>query len=146
MSEEDWNFAIALNMTAPFFMTQAVLRQMSRQGGGQIINISSTSGAIGVPGQANYGGAKEGMESSQRSIAREMAKRGIRINSISLGVVPTRLTKGLTDSQRQAFYDMTTTKEAVKAEEAADLVAYIASGRIPNLTAQTIYLDSGSVK
>lgn len=146
MTEQDWDFAVALNMKAPFFMTQAVLRQMSKQGGGQIINISSTSGAIGVPGQANYGGAKEGMEASQRSVAREMAKRGIKINSISLGVVPTRLTKALTDAQRQAFYDMTATKEEVRPEEVADLVAYIASGRLPSLTTETIYLDGGSLK
>lgn len=146
MTEEEWDYAVDLNMKAPFFMTQAVLRQMSKQGGGQIINISSTAGAIGTPGQANYGGAKEGMESSQRSIAREMAKRGIRVNSISLGVVDTRLTQGLTNKQRQDFYDMTTTKEAVRAEEAADLVAYIASGRLPSLTTQTIYLDGGSIK
>ena len=146
MSEEDWDYAVGLNMKAPFFMTQAVLRQMSRQGGGQIINISSTAGAIGTPGQANYAGAKAGMEVSHRSLAREMAKRNIKINSISLGVVSTRLTEGLTEAQRQALYNMTTTKEDVGLEEVADLVAYIASGRLPSLTTQTIYLDGGSVK
>jgi 3-oxoacyl-[acyl-carrier protein] reductase len=144
MTEDNWDRVVDTNLKSTEFMMKAVLRQMMKQRSGQIINISSVAGQIGTPGQANYAASKAGIDAITRSVAREMAPYNIKANSLALGYVETDLTSNLTDKQKEELLNLTSTREPIKAEEVADLVAYIASGRLPSLTARVINLDGGS--
>ncbi len=146
MTDEELDEVIAVNEIANARMTRDVLRSMLKKRSGQIINISSIS-ANGGPGQSNYAAAKAGSEAYHKSVATEMASRNIKVNSIEIGLVEgTGLTSTLTDKQKEEIIGLTATKKSVGLEEVADLVVYLASGRLPSMTRQVINLDGGSLK
>lgn len=146
MTDEELDEVIAVNEIANARMTRDVLKSMLVKRSGQIINISSIS-ANGGPGQSNYAAAKAGSEAYHKSVATEMASRNIKVNSIEIGLVEgTGLTSGLTDKQKEGIVGLTATKKPVGVEEVADLVVYLASGRLPSMTRQVINLDGGSLK
>jgi 3-oxoacyl-[acyl-carrier protein] reductase len=136
---------IAVNLTATFLLMRAAARAMLRAktGYGRIINISSVSGIVGNPGQGNYAASKAGVIGMSKSLAREVAPRGITVNCIAPGFISTPMTDALKDSQVAAI------KEAIPAEKfgtPADVAAacvYLASAEAGYMTGQTLHVNGG---
>jgi 3-oxoacyl-[acyl-carrier protein] reductase len=145
MKDEQWDEVIAVNLTATFLLMRAAARAMLRAktGYGRIVNISSVSGIIGNPGQGNYAASKAGVIGMSKSLAREVAPRGITVNCIAPGFISTPMTDALKESQVAAI------KEAIPAEKfgtPADVAAacvYLASAEAGYMTGQTLHVNGG---
>lgn len=145
MSEADWDKVVDLKLKGAFLMTKAAIRSMLRLGRGRIINITSDSAAFGNPGQANYGAANAGVEGLTRSNAREFAGKGVTVNAVSFGLIDTPLTRPMKDEHKQAIYDMTPLPGETTAEDAAEMVLFLASNRASRITGQVFNVDGGLV-
>lgn len=145
MTDEDWDKVIAVDLRSVFLCTRAVLRDMTRQRWGRIINISSVSGLAGNPGQANYAAAKAGIIGFTRTIAKEMASRSITVNAIAPGLIDTGLAHELTEQQRQAFVSGIPMGYLGTAEDIAGAVAFLASTDAGYITGQVLAVDGGMV-
>ncbi len=147
MKDEQWDDVIAVNLTSTFMLMRAATRAMMRgkTGYGRIINISSVSGIIGNPGQANYAASKAGMIGMTKSLAREIASRGITANCIAPGFISTPMTEALNEKQTAAI------KEAIPAQkfgtpaDIAAAVVYLASTEAGYMTGQTLHVNGGMV-
>jgi 3-oxoacyl-[acyl-carrier protein] reductase len=145
MKDEQWDEVIAVNLTATFVLMRAAARAMMRAktGYGRIVNISSISGVIGNPGQGNYAASKAGMIGMSKSLAREVASRGITVNCIAPGFISTAMTDDLNEKQVGAI------KEAIPAQKfgtPADVAAacvYLASTEAGYMTGQTLHVNGG---
>ncbi len=147
MKDEQWDDVIAVNLTSTFMLMRAATRHMlrSKTGFGRIVNISSVSGILGNPGQGNYAASKAGMIGMTKSLAREVAPRGITANCIAPGFIKTAMTDALNEQQT------TTIMGAIPAQafgEPADIAAcavYLASAEARYVTGQTIHVNGGMV-
>jgi 3-oxoacyl-[acyl-carrier protein] reductase len=145
MKDEQWDDVIAVNLTSTFMLMRAAVRGMmrSKTGYGRIINISSVSGVLGNPGQGNYAASKAGMIGMTKSVAREVASRGITANCIAPGFIKTPMTDALNEKQ------VATIKEAIPAQtfgNPADIAAaavYLASEEARYVTGQTLHVNGG---
>jgi 3-oxoacyl-[acyl-carrier protein] reductase len=145
MKDEQWDEVIAVNLTATFVLMRAGVRAMMRAktGYGRIINIASISGIMGNPGQGNYAASKAGMIGMSKSLAREVASRGITVNCIAPGFISTAMTDVLNEKQVGAI------KEAIPAQKfgtPADIAAacvYLASAEAGYTTGQTLHVNGG---
>jgi len=146
MTLDQWQSVMNTNLTSAFLMTREVVIQMLKQKSGSIIYISSIAGQIGNAGQANYAASKAGLEALAKSGAAEYAKRGIRFNTLALGLVETDLTKDLTDKQKEVFFQLALIKRPITPEEVADTVLFLASDRSSGITGTTINVDGGAVR
>jgi 3-oxoacyl-[acyl-carrier protein] reductase len=145
MSEDDWDSVIDTNLKSAFFMTKAVLRPMLRQRGGRIVNITSISGVMGNPGQANYSASKAGLIGFTRTTAREVASRGITCNAIAAGVVETEIWQGVPESAIEAMVQMIPLGRKGTPEDIAEAVAFLASDAAAYITGQVLNVDGGLV-
>jgi 3-oxoacyl-[acyl-carrier protein] reductase len=143
MSEEDWNSVISINLTGVFNGVKAAARQMMRQRAGSIINISSVVGLLGNPGQVNYSASKAGVLGITKSTAREVAKRGVRVNAVAPGYIQTRMTEELSEEARQALMDNIPLQRLGEPEDVANAVLFLASDASSYLTGQVISVDGG---
>ncbi len=145
MKEDDWNIVMDTDLKSVFNCSKAAVRPMIRQRGGRIINISSVVGLAGQAGQANYAAAKAGVIGFTRSLAREVGSRGITVNAVAPGFIPTALTNVLTDEQKEATIKMTPLGRFGKPEEVAYAVSFLASDEAAFITGIVLTVDGGLV-
>ncbi|MBD5455302.1 MAG: 3-oxoacyl-[acyl-carrier-protein] reductase [Lachnospiraceae bacterium] len=143
MSEEDFDRVINVNLKGCFNTMRHVSRQLLKQRGGKIINISSVTGVMGNPGQANYCASKAGIIGLTKSAARELGSRGITVNAVAPGFIETEMTKDLSDTIREAMKEQILLKRTGSAKEVADVVAFLASEAADYITGQVISVDGG---
>jgi 3-oxoacyl-[acyl-carrier protein] reductase len=143
MKDDEWNAIINTNLTSIFALSKAVLRGMMKKRYGRIINIGSVVGSTGNPGQANYAAAKAGVIGFSKSMAREVASRGITVNVVSPGFIDTDMTKVLSDEQKEAIFKDVPANRLGHPEEIAGTVAFLASDVAAYITGETIHVNGG---
>ena len=145
MKDEEFDEVMDTNLRGAYLCTRAVLRQMVRNRWGRIINVSSVVGLAGNAGQANYAASKAGLLGFTKSVAREVAERGITVNAVAPGYVETELTGSLDDSIKQQILGQVPTGRFGEPEEIAEVVAFLAGEGAAYVTGQTITVDGGMV-
>ncbi len=143
MKDEEWDAVLAVNLTAGFRLSRAVLRGMMRRRSGRIIGITSIVGVTGNPGQGNYAAAKAGMIGMSKALAQEVASRGITVNCIAPGFIETAMTDALNDKQREAILAKVPAGRLGAAGEIASAVVYLASDEAAYITGQTLHVNGG---
>lgn len=143
MSEEEWDSVITTNLRSTFLFSRAVLRSMIRARSGRIVNITSIDGLVGNAGQTNYSAAKAGQIGFTRSLAREVASRGITVNAIAPGIVKTAMTEVLNEAQWSEILDRVPMARDGKPEEIAPVVTFLASDEASYITGKVIAVDGG---
>lgn len=143
MSEEDFDAVIDANLKGCFNTIKAVSRQMLKQRAGRIINITSVSGILGNAGQANYAASKAGIIGLTKTMARELASRGITVNGVAPGFVDTDMTQVLPENVKEAATAQIPLGRFGKPEDIANMVAYLASEKASYITGQIISVDGG---
>ncbi|MBD3584776.1 3-oxoacyl-ACP reductase FabG [Salinimonas sp. HHU 13199] len=143
MKDDEWQDIIDTNLTAIFSLSKAVLRGMMKKKHGRIVNVGSVVGSSGNPGQANYAAAKAGVIGFSKSMAREVASRGITINVVAPGFIDTDMTKALTDEQKEAIFKDIPANRLGRPEEIAATVAFLVSDSAAYITGETIHVNGG---
>jgi 3-oxoacyl-[acyl-carrier protein] reductase len=143
MSEDQWDQALMVNLKSVFNCTKAAMRSMIKERSGRIINISSVVGEIGNIGQSNYAASKAGIMGFTKSVARELATRGITVNAVAPGFVDTEMTKNLPEKAREAFLTRIPMGRIGKPEEVAETVYWLASDSANYITGQVIHVNGG---
>jgi 3-oxoacyl-[acyl-carrier protein] reductase len=145
MKEEDWDTVMRVNLKGIFNCSKAAARRMMRQRSGRIINISSVSGIAGQAGQTNYSASKAGVIGFTKSLAKELGPRGITVNAVAPGFVPTSLTKDLPEDLVEQAIEATPLGRMGKPEEIAYAVAFLASDEAAFITGEVLTVDGGLV-
>ena len=143
MSDEDWDRVVGVDLKGVFLCTRAVLKQMSRQRWGRIISIASIVGIVGNPGQANYASAKAGIIGFTRTVAKEMASRGITVNAIAPGFINTEMTRRLREDWKQELRRRIPLGDFGSPRDVAEAVAFLASEEAGYITGQVLGVDGG---
>ena len=143
MSDEEWTSVLEVNLTATFKLCKGVMRGMMKARWGRIINISSIVGATGNAGQANYAASKAGMVGMTKSLAYEVASRGITVNAVAPGFIATAMTDKLNDDQKAGIMQQIPTGRMGTPDEIAAAVVYLASEEAAYLTGTTLHVNGG---
>lgn len=143
MSDEEWASVLEVNLTSTMRLCKASIRGMMKSRWGRIINISSVVGATGNPGQANYAASKAGMVGMSKSIAYEVASRGITVNCVAPGFISTAMTDKLTDDQKSGILGQIPAGRMGEADEIAAAVLYLASAEAGYVTGATLHVNGG---
>ena len=143
MSDEEWQSVIDVNLTATMRLCRGVMRPMMKSRWGRIINISSIVGATGNPGQVNYAASKAGMVGLTKSIAYEVASRGITANCVAPGFIATAMTDKLTDDQKEKINAQIPAARMGTSDEIAAAVLYLASPEASYVTGTTLHVNGG---
>ncbi|MEZ9523122.1 3-oxoacyl-ACP reductase FabG [Enterovibrio norvegicus] len=143
MKEDEWQDIMDTNLTSIFRMSKAVLRAMMKKRNGRIINVGSVVGTMGNAGQANYAAAKAGVVGFTKSMAREVASRGITVNTVAPGFIETDMTKALNDDQRAATLAQVPAGRLGDPREIAATVAFLASTDAAYITGETLHVNGG---
>ncbi len=145
MSEEDWDAVLDTNLKSVYRCTRAVLRPMLKQRAGRIVNIASVVGLTGNAGQANYAAAKAGIVAFTKSVAREVASRGITVNAVAPGYIDTDMTRALSPIERERILSGIPMGRMGSTEDVAYAVAFLAGEEAGYITGQTLVVDGGLV-
>jgi 3-oxoacyl-[acyl-carrier protein] reductase len=143
MKDEDWQAVIDINLTATFRLNRAVLRPFMKQRGGRIINISSVVAVRGNPGQANYCASKAGMIGMSKSLAAEVASRGITVNCIAPGFIKTAMTDQLNEEQAKRITDNIPAGRFGTPDDVAAGTLFLAGDAASYITGQTLHINGG---
>ena len=143
MSDDDWQAVIDVNLTAPFRLSRAAIRGMMKARWGRIINISSVVGRAGNAGQANYAASKGGLVALSKSLAEEVASRGITVNCVAPGFIETAMTEKLTEAQRDTILASVPAGRMGTPQEIAAAVLYLASQEAAYVTGATLHVNGG---
>jgi len=143
MSDEEWQSVIDVNLTATMKLCRGALRGMMKSRWGRIINISSIVGATGNPGQGNYAASKAGMVGMSKSLAYEVASRGITVNVVAPGFIATAMTDKLADDRKEAILAQIPAGRMGAAEDIASAVAFLASDGSGYVTGSTLHVNGG---
>ncbi|APX88363.1 3-oxoacyl-[acyl-carrier-protein] reductase [Brevirhabdus pacifica] len=143
MSDEEWASVLEVNLTSTMRLCRGVMRGMMKARWGRIVNISSVVGATGNPGQANYAASKAGMVGMSKSIAYEVASRGITVNCVAPGFITTPMTEKLTDDQKAGILQQVPAGRMGEADEIGAAVLYLASPEAAYVTGATLHVNGG---
>ncbi len=143
MSEEQWDQTLSVNLKGAFNCAKAAVRFMVKQRSGRIVNISSVVGQIGNIGQANYSASKAGIMGLTKSIARELAHRGITVNAVAPGFINTEMTRSLPEKAKELFLKQIPIGRIGEPEEVAEVVYWLASEGASYITGQVIHVNGG---
>ncbi|MEQ9860395.1 3-oxoacyl-ACP reductase FabG [Pectobacterium cacticida] len=143
MKDDEWQDILDTNLTSVFRMSKAVMRTMMKKRFGRIITIGSVVGCMGNAGQANYAAAKAGLIGFSKSLAREVASRGITVNVVAPGFIETDMTQALTDEQRAGILTQVPANRLGEAREIASAVAFLASDDAAYITGETLHVNGG---
>jgi 3-oxoacyl-[acyl-carrier protein] reductase len=143
MSEEDWDTVIATNLKGVFNFCKAAYRPMMRQRSGKIINVSSVVGTIGNAGQSNYAASKAGIIGFSKSLARELAARGVQVNVVAPGYIETDMTAAMPDAARDAMLESIPMKRTGTPSDIANAVAFLSSSESDYITGHVLHVNGG---
>ncbi|EKT56401.1 3-oxoacyl-ACP reductase FabG [Providencia sneebia] len=143
MKEDEWQDIIDTNLSSVYRLSKSVLRAMMKKRHGRIISIASVVGVMGNAGQTNYAAAKAGLIGFSKSLAREVASRGITVNVVAPGFIETDMTKALTDEQRAGILSQVPADRLGDAQEIASAVAFLASDQAGYITGETLHVNGG---
>ena len=143
MSDEDWDNVIEINLTSVFRLTRELAYPMMRRKSGRIINITSIVGVTGNPGQANYCASKAGMIGMTKSLAQEIASRGVTVNCVAPGFIASAMTEKLNDKQKDAIMAAIPMKKMGAGSDIAAAVVYLSSDAGGYVTGQTLHVNGG---
>lgn len=143
MKDEEWESILETNLSSVFRLSKACLRGMMKARRGRIINIASVVGVTGNPGQANYAAAKAGILGFSKSLAREVASRGITVNVVAPGFIDTDMTRALPDDQREELLQQIPLGQLGNPEDIASAVAFLASPAAAYITGETLHVNGG---
>jgi 3-oxoacyl-[acyl-carrier protein] reductase len=145
MKDEEWDEVLAVNLTAAFHLTRAVLRGMMKQRYGRIIGITSVVGVVGNPGQGNYAASKAGLIGMSKALAYEVASRNITVNTVAPGFIGSSMTDELNDKQKEAILAKVPAGRLGAADEVAAAVVFLASTESGYITGHTLNVNGGMV-
>ena len=143
MSDEDWDTVLEINLTSVFRLTREICYPMMRRRSGRIINITSVVGVTGNPGQANYCASKAGMIGFSKSLANEIAPRGVTVNCIAPGFITSAMTDKLNDKQKDAIMGAIPMKKMGSGDDIAAAAVFLASDGAGYVTGQTLHVNGG---
>lgn len=143
ISEEDFDVVIDTNLKGTFNTIKHMYRAFLKQKSGRIINMASVTGILGNPGQANYAASKAGVIGLTKSVARELASRGITVNAVAPGYIDTDMTQAMTDAAKEAVLSQIPLKRVGNTKDIAETVAFLASDKASYITGQVISVDGG---
>ncbi|MAV87943.1 MAG: beta-ketoacyl-ACP reductase [Rhodospirillaceae bacterium] len=143
MKDHEWENVIDINLTSNFKLSKSCLRNMMKKRFGRIINISSIVGVTGNPGQSNYSASKAGIVAMAKSLAQEVASRGITVNNIAPGFISTAMTDALTEKQRESILASIPAGRFGVVEDIASCVLFLASDEASYITGQTLHINGG---
>lgn len=143
MKDDEWDDIITTNLSSVFRISKAVLRGMMKKRDGRIINIGSVVGSSGNPGQANYCAAKAGLIGFTKSLAKEVASRGITVNTVAPGFIATDMTEELNDEQKETILSQVPANRLGKPSEIANAVGFLASDMAGYINGETLHVNGG---
>ncbi|MGO9804928.1 MAG: 3-oxoacyl-ACP reductase FabG [Steroidobacteraceae bacterium] len=143
MKPEDWERVISTNLTAVFRLSKGCVRRMMKERRGRIVNLTSVVGLTGNPGQANYAAAKAGLLGFTKSLAQELASRGITVNAVAPGFIDTDMTRALSDEQRSALLTRVPLGRLGTPEDIAAAVLFLVSPQAGYITGETLHVNGG---
>jgi len=143
MKPEDWDAVIATNLTGVFRLSKACVRRMMKERRGRIVNLTSVVGVTGNAGQANYAAAKAGLLGFTKSLARELASRGITVNAVAPGFIDTDMTRALGEAQRAALVGQIPMGRLGSAADVAGAVLFLVSAQATYITGETLHVNGG---
>lgn len=143
ISETDLDAVLDTNLKGTFFMIKQLYRAFLKQRGGRIINLTSVTALLGNAGQTNYAASKAGVIGLTKSVARELASRGVTVNAVAPGFIDTDMTQAMTDAAKQATIEQIPLKRIGNTKDVAETVAFLASDKASYITGQVISVDGG---
>lgn len=143
MKDEDFDSVISTNLRGAYLCTKAVMRPMMKARAGSIVNVSSVVGQMGNPGQSNYSASKAGLEGFTRSVALEIASRGIRVNAVAPGFIVTDMTDALDEKQKEAIQSKIPLQRLGSVDDIAHSVAFLLSDASLYITGQVLQVNGG---
>ncbi len=145
MKEEDWDAVLGVNLKGVFLMTRAVAKLMMKQRSGKIVNIASVVGVMGNVGQANYSASKGGVIAFTKTVAKELATRGINVNAVAPGFIQTKMTEVLSEDVKKRLMDTIPMRKLGQPRDVANACLFLTSSLADYITGQTLLVDGGMI-